>query len=56
MPEHYTSNTNAVLKYCPTCNRETMHRVYNKRLGTCMEVHVKDKPKQEIKEEEPTLF
>lgn len=44
MPEHYTSNTTAVLKFCPTCNRKTMHRVYNKRLGSCMEPHVKCKP------------
>lgn len=56
MPEHYTSNTNAVLKYCPTCNKKTMHRVYNKRLGTCMEDHVKEKPKQEQPAEEPSLF
>jgi len=41
MPEHYTSNTTAVLRYCNTCNRKTMHRVYNKRLGACMESHVK---------------
>lgn len=43
MPEHYTSNTTAVLRYCPTCNRKTMHRVYNKRIGCCLENHVKAK-------------
>lgn len=44
MPEHYTSNTTAVLHYCPTCNKKTMHRVYNKRLGTCLEIHIKTSP------------
>lgn len=56
MPEHYTSNTNAVLKYCPTCNKKTMHRVYNKRVGTCLEVHVKERPKQAPPEPEKGLF
>jgi len=39
MAEHYTANTRQVLHYCPVCNRQTMHRVDNKRLGCCMEPH-----------------
>ena len=44
MAEHYTSNTTAVLHYCPTCNRKTMHKVYNKRIGCCIEDHHTKKP------------
>lgn len=39
MPEHYTRNTRQVLHYCPTCNRQTMHRVDDRRLGCCLEDH-----------------
>jgi ribosomal protein L44E len=39
MPEHYTRNTRQVLHYCPTCNRKTMHRVDDRRLGCCLEDH-----------------
>lgn len=57
MAEHYTSNTTAVLHYCPTCNKKTMHRVYNKRIGNCMEVHVKAKEPKPLKPEpEKGLF
>ena len=43
MAEHYTRNTTAVLHYCTPCNKKTMHRVYNKRIGACIETHVKTK-------------
>ena len=39
MPEHYSRNTRQVLHYCPTCNRQTMHRVDDRRLGCCLEDH-----------------
>lgn len=41
MAEHYTRNTVKVLAYCPTCNRQTMHRVDDRRLGCCLETHVR---------------
>jgi len=46
MSEHYTRNTTAVLKYCPTCNKNTMHSVYNKRIGSCVNSHVKQPDKK----------
>ena len=31
---------NLVLLFCPTCNRKTMHRVDDRRVGCCQEIHV----------------
>jgi ribosomal protein L44E len=61
MPEHYTRNTTGILKHCPTCNKMTIHKVSNKRLGTCTEPHAvgrseKQKKQDEITTAEPTLF
>ena len=41
MTQHYTRNTRAVKQYCPTCNRKTMHSVYDRRVGHCLENHAK---------------
>jgi len=50
MSEHYTKNTTRVMKFCPTCNKKTMHRVDNGRIGLCVEPHRKDKKvKKEIR-------
>lgn len=38
--QHYQRNVTAVLLYCPTCNKKTMHRVDENRVGNCMEPHV----------------
>ena len=38
--QHYTKNTKAVLLFCPTCNKKTMHRVDDRRVGCCQEIHV----------------
>lgn len=46
MAEHYTRNTSGVLKWCPTCGRNTLHLVANKRVGLCSETHVKDTDKK----------
>lgn len=61
MSEHYTRNTSGVLKFCNRCNKMTLHKVSNKRIGLCMETHVtgkseKQKKQDEKPEEEPTLF
>jgi len=45
MAEHYTRNTTGVMKYCPTCGKNTMHKVSGKRIGLCTNSHVK-KPEQ----------
>lgn len=54
MAEHYTRNTISVTKFCPTCNRKTRHRVDDRRLGVCMEQHVKgdSKPCKKKKEDD----
>ena len=39
MSHHETRNTTAVLAFCSTCNKKTMHRVCDRRRGTCMEPH-----------------
>ncbi|HWQ03121.1 MAG TPA: hypothetical protein VNL38_01450 [Candidatus Nitrosotenuis sp.] len=39
MSEHYTSNTEAVSKFCNTCGRVTQHAVSGHRLGRCMNDH-----------------
>jgi hypothetical protein len=56
--KHETKNTTAILKWCSTCGRNTMHRVSNCRVGTCMEAHSEGlskkqelRHKQEEKEE-----
>jgi len=65
MTQHYQKNVCGVLMWCNTCNRKTMHAVYNKRVGTCTETHVvgmsrkQEKQKQQeqaAQVEEPTLF
>lgn len=38
--QHYQRNTTGILKHCSTCNRLTMHRVDDRRVGNCREVHV----------------
>lgn len=37
MTEHYTTNTESVLRWCNQCNRLTRHSVSGKRVGRCME-------------------
>lgn len=61
MSQHYQRNVTGIMKFCPTCNKMTMHKVSNKRLGTCMETHVagqsdKQKKQAEKTHEEPSLF
>lgn len=46
MAEHHTKNTSGFLKWCPTCGRNTIHLVANKRIGLCSENHVKDLDKK----------
>lgn len=61
MAEHYTRNTSGILKFCSTCGKMTLHKVSNKRVGSCLEVHVvgrsdKQKKKDAEKDPAPTLF
>jgi ribosomal protein L44E len=52
MSQHYTRSTSAVLAYCPTCNRKTMHRVDDRRMGPCLEHRADGRSKKKIREDE----
>jgi ribosomal protein L44E len=39
MPEHYPKSTVEVSHFCRTCNRFTMHNVFDGRLGRCQNDH-----------------
>lgn len=64
MSQHYTRNTSAVLAYCPTCNRKTMHRVDDRRIGPCLEhgareftrKQAREREKREAEQEQGSLF
>uniref|UniRef100_A0A6M3JEK6 Uncharacterized protein n=1 Tax=viral metagenome TaxID=1070528 RepID=A0A6M3JEK6_9ZZZZ len=47
--QHYQSNVTAVMLFCSTCNRKTMHRVDDNRVGNCMEPHVAGMSKAQLK-------
>ncbi len=40
MSHHETRNTTAVLAWCPTCGKQTLHQVSDRRRGTCLNPHV----------------
>jgi len=58
--QHYQRNTSGILKFCPTCNRKTMHRVDDRRVGSCVEIHVtgmsKAQTKRAVKKERLDFF
>ena len=47
--QHYQRNTCGILKFCPTCNRKTMHRVDDCRVGSCVEEHITGMSKAQVK-------
>jgi ribosomal protein L44E len=51
MPHHETRNTTAVLQWCPTCGRNTLHQVSDRRRGTCLENHVPGMSKDQERRE-----
>lgn len=62
--QHYQRNVTGVMKYCPTCQRQTLHRVDDRRVGPCTETHVTGMTKAQEKraaqkahdEQNPGLF
>jgi len=50
--QHFTRNTTQVLHFCPTCNRQTMHRVDDRRLGPCLEHGTDGRSKKQIQDDE----
>ena len=62
--EHYTRNTESVLKWCNTCMRLTKHPVSDGRVGRCGEhespeyskAQEKAKQKAEDEAKQPKLF
>jgi ribosomal protein L44E len=61
MSEHHPKHVTALLKWCSTCKRNTMHRVDSKREGSCTEhaasglskAQEKQKAAKEKEESEP---
>ena len=47
--QHYQRNVCGILKYCPTCNQMTMHQVHDRRVGSCLEIHVFGLSKAQVK-------
>src|SRR6185437_3042630 len=45
--EHYTRNTESVLKWCNKCARLTVHKVSDGRAGRCSEHHAEDTQAQQ---------
>jgi hypothetical protein len=45
--QHYPKNTIRILKFCSVCNKKTMHRVDDGRVGVCTEPHVKGMSKKQ---------
>lgn len=41
MSQHYTRNTTGVLQWCNVCGKMTLHRVYDRRVGSCENSHVR---------------
>jgi hypothetical protein len=39
MPEHYTKLTFQAFAWCNVCYKNTLHRVHDRRLGSCMNEH-----------------
>lgn len=37
MGEHFTRSTVSIAAYCRKCNRQTQHRVDDRRKGPCLE-------------------
>ena len=62
--QHYQRNVVAVTKYCPSCKKMTLHRVDDRRVGTCNEQHVFGMSRAQVKkaaqkvadERQPALF
>jgi len=56
MSHHETRNTTAVLKWCSTCGKNTLHQVSDRRQGTCLNAHAsgmsKDQERRNKKQEE----
>jgi ribosomal protein L44E len=64
--EHYTRNTESILKWCNKCARLTVHKVSGGRVGRCSEHQAEDTQAQQkarekarqraAKDAEPRLF
>ena len=46
---HYQRNVSVILRFCPTCNRMTMHKVDDRRVGNCVETHAAGMSKAQAK-------
>lgn len=55
MAQHYTRNTVRVLKFCEVCGKKTMHTVFDRRIGSCENSHVKVIEKKKVKDGNKSL-
>jgi ribosomal protein L44E len=64
MSQHYQQSVKQVMVFCNTCNRKTMHRVDQRRIGSCTEHQAsgesdkqrKAREQREIEAQQPELF
>jgi hypothetical protein len=52
MSKHYTKNTVEVTVYCSTCNKNTPHYVFDKRLGRCKNEHHHPEPVKKVEDKQ----
>ena len=56
MPQHYPKSTVWASAYCPTCNRETPHYVFDGRLGRCKNDHPHPGPEKKPEDTQGKWF
>ena len=37
MPQHYTRSTVSAAAWCPACQKQTQHRIDDRRIGPCLQ-------------------
>lgn len=56
MPHHYTKNTIEASAWCSTCNKMTMHYVWDGRIGRCQNDHPHAVPQKQPEVNQGDLF
>lgn len=55
MPHHFQKSTVQAMAWCSVCNKQTMHYVWDGRLGNCMNDHPHREPEEKL-EPQKSLF
>ena len=45
--QHYQRNVTAITKWCETCGKMTSHRVSDRRVGSCLNIHAEGLSKKQ---------